>query len=393
MAPPCSMCGRAQAQLTRKLVPDELLGDDGLFDFDPLGTAGAEALLCDACAELLHQTIVGEEDLETFGRVLRLYLKANPTDTARGERAAKHSVFHRALRLGLRALESELLQPHPHEKPRYAEQLGLFGSKAAKLARISEALERADWSGARLLAAELAARHHFPEVDWLARDLPALVALDAEATSDLDRLAQLCSEAPSLVDRARLGAALHRSMVLGLHRRVADACDVQGPATTAAGHVSGWYWLRAEDRARAKASLERAADAGSAEALVLLGNLASEDGDAAVARELYRRAFCLDSASTHLEQIRDPAVSELLDEARELELEPAGDWVPMVGYAKSLFRLPTAPDGGPKCRAFHAKLLEARRLRSERADDVAARRELRAMAPKLFELLKDEGRL
>src|SRR5690606_6515380 len=149
MPPPCSMCGLTPAQLARPLVPDALLGDDGFFDFDPLGTAGAQALLCETCAELLHQGMVGAEDLEAFGRVLRLYLSANPTDNVRGERAARFAVFHRAFRLGLLALERELLKPAAHDRPRYAEQLGLFASKSARLAKLAEMLERADWSGAR----------------------------------------------------------------------------------------------------------------------------------------------------------------------------------------------------------------------------------------------------
>ncbi|MFN7135587.1 MAG: hypothetical protein ACK4N5_26180, partial [Myxococcales bacterium] len=104
MSPTCSMCERAEPTSSRALVPDALLGDAGAFDFDPLGTAGASATLCDGCSALLGHGMVAGEDLEAFARTLRLYLKAHPAPDVRGEWGESLLGWQRRVSFGLRVL-------------------------------------------------------------------------------------------------------------------------------------------------------------------------------------------------------------------------------------------------------------------------------------------------
>jgi hypothetical protein len=133
--------------------------------------------------------------------------------------------------------------------------------------------------------------------------------------------------------------------------------------TVIAGRPTGWHWLRAGEPERAKVALEAAVDKGQlcGVCLALLGDLFYREGRREEASEHYRRAFCAEPAGVPVERIEDESVRALLDEARGLELDPPAEWVPMVGYALGIFRLPEQPEGVGECREFHAALLEGRR--------------------------------
>jgi len=88
------------------------------------------------------------------------------------------------------------------------------------------------------------------------------------------------------------------------------------------------------------------------------------------------------------ERIEDEAVRALVDEARGLELEPPADWVPMVGYAFGVFRLPDQPDGQGECKEFHQSLVEGRKT-----GDPWHRRRMQQLAMGLFEQLLETSKL
>lgn len=387
----CSVCRGAPEGvelIERPLVPTRFL-EAGVFELDPLGTGGATARLCPACLDALEQPMLLGEDVAEFSKAVELHRQAH-APAGREVTAARVRLWHRALHLGLRALVAELNAAPPPVAPRpEPDQLGLFVSRSARLAKVEAALAEARLDAALELANEAVRRYDLAEARYLAAQLGPLRTRLGGLAGDPEELSALARHPEKALDRSRLTTGLFAALGRGLHRLAAEAAERQW-MTVVAGRPAGWHWLHAGEPERARAALEAAVDKGQllGVCLALLGDLAYRDGRTEDARELYRRAFCGDPAGVPVERIEDEAVSALLDEARGLELEPPAEWVPIVGYAFGVFRLPDQAEGQGECREFHAELLEGRRT-----NDPWHRRRMQQLALGLFEQLLEAGKL
>jgi tetratricopeptide (TPR) repeat protein len=385
----CAICRQASQELVlRPLVPPRFL-EAGVFELDPLGTGGAQVPMCAACAELLGAPMLLLEDVAEFARAVDLHRQAH-SPTGKEEQAARVRLWHRGLHLGLRALTAELVaQPPPAGPKPEPDQLGLFVSRSARLARVEAALAEAKLDSAAELAAEVVRRYDLAEARYLCAQLAPLRARLASLSDDAEELSLLARHPEKLLDRTRLTTSLFGALGRGLHRIAAEAAERQWQ-TVVAGRLTGWHWMRAGEPERARASLEAAVDKGQmvGVGLSVLGDLAFRENRVEPARELYRRAFCADPAGVPVERIEDEQVRALLDEARGLELYPPVEWVPLVGYALGIFRLPDQPEGQGEAREFHAALLEGRA-----SGDGWHRRRMQQIALGLFEQLLEAGRL
>jgi tetratricopeptide (TPR) repeat protein len=376
----------------RLLVPAEHL-EGGVFDIDPLGTAGAKVLLCRPCERLLATPMLLAEDVALFAHIVALHHQAHRPAGGREGLAARLRLFHRALHLGFRALSNELasaaiaLPPSPQSP----DQLLLFVSRSARLAKVETAFLEGNFRAAQTRSEEVVRKLDLPESRYLAARLPEVVERIDAARANPEELADLAAEPKGLLEPSRLTASLAAAFKRGLHRIVAQSAEEQGAGTLVRGLPAGWYWRRAGDSERAVASLEACVREGRVLgiALTLLANIAHEDRDLTRSRDLYRRAFCEDSKNVPIEEITDSAVKLLTKDARDFQIDPPAEWVPMVGYVLHVFSLPSQPEGQGACRRFHAALLASRR----EAGDSRARREMKSLAPMLFERLRDEGRL
>ena len=388
----CALCNSPPDEgelVSRPLVPAESF-QEGTVAIDPLGTAGARVLLCHACAQMLSSPMLHADDLALFASAVERYQEMYAPEGTQEKAAARARLWHRALHLGLRGLAGELSAQPPTAQARpEPNQLGLFASRTARLAKVEEAMAEGRFDSAGRLADETLQRFDLGEARYLAKHLPPLAARAAELESDLEGLAALTHRFAKIFDASRVTPSLRAALERGLHRRVAQAAEQQG-ALEVAGRLVGQHWIDAGDLERAKASLTAAAAKGNAVglSLSLLGDLAFREGAVSTARELYRRAFCEEPDVVPVEALADGAVQGILDEVSALELDPPALWVPMVGYSIGLFQLPAEPQGQGACREFHAALLKARRSSS-----VAPRRRMKQLAPLLFERLRDGGKL
>ena len=275
------------------------------------------------------------------------------------------------------------------EAPLEPAQLDLFDSHVARFAKVEEALHQGRLDVAGDLARQVGERFDLAEAQGLAVEIERLAVYLSGLEGDLERMAVFAERPDAQLESLRLDGALRTAVLRGLHRRVAQAAERQGRAIVL-GRPVGWHWLCAEESDRAKAALEEAVRQKRAlgVSLSILGNLALREKAVVAARELYRRAFCEDPHGVPAETIADAEVQALFDEAQELALDPPQEWVPMVGYAAGFFQLPAEPQGQGGCREFHAGLLDARR-----SADVAHRRRMKQLAPRLFKRLLDEHKL
>jgi len=211
----------------------------------------------------------------------------------------------------------------------------------------------------------------------------------ADVLGEPEELSILARHPEKALDRARLTSGLFAAMGRGLHRLAAEAAERKW-MTVVSGRPTGWHWLRAGEPDRARAALEAAVDKGQlvGVSLSLLGDIAYHADRGEEARERYRQAFCADPNGVPVERIDDEEVRALLDEARGLELEPPAEWVPMVGYAQGVFKLPDQPEGVGECREFHAALLEARKT-----GEPWHRQRMQQLAMGLFEQLLEANKL
>jgi len=267
-------------------------------------------------------------------------------------------------------------------------QLDLFESHAARFAQVEEALREGRFSSAAVLARSVGQRHGLAEAIGLAKELERLDICLEQVANDPEKMVALFEKPDSLI-RSRLTAALKAALLCGLHRSVAEAAE-RGGLVAVLERPVGWYWLRAEKTDKAMAALEAAVlhKTVVGESLSILGNLAFGEKAIGKARDLYRRAFCEDPSGVMVQTIIDSEVQGVLDDAEDLGLEPVKEWVPMVGYAAGLFRLPDEPQGRGACREFHAALLAGRRT-----GDVRHRRRMKDLASLLFEWLRDAKKL
>lgn len=389
-APGCAICRTATEEpVDRPLVPTRFL-ETGVFELDPLGTGGAAVRLCPACADMLAAPMLLSEDVAELAKAVELHRQAHAPTAGREAQAARVRLFHRALHLGARALNAELAaQPPPTAPKAEPDQLGLFVSRSARLARVEAALAEARLDAAAEFSAEVVRRYDLAEARYLSSQLPHMRNQLAGLTGAPEELASLARHPEKLLDRSRLTSVLFNALGRGLHRMAAESAERQWQ-TVIAGRPTGWHWMRAGEPDRARAALEAAVDRGQmvGVCLALLGDLAHRESRIEEARELYRRAFCAEPAGVPAERIEDEAVRALLDEARGLELDPPADWVPMVGYAFGVFGLPEQPDGQGECREFHAALIEGRK-----GGDPWHRRRMQQLALGLFEQLLESGKL
>jgi len=391
-AVPCAVCKSLPAAGEpwphRPLVPARFL-EQGVFDIDPLGTGGAAVPLCPGCLQVMEAPMLLAGDVEQLAKAVELHGQAFPPSGPSEALAARARLWHRAVHLGLTALIGELLErpvaPAPRPEPA---QLGLFVSKTARLSTVERALSDGDFDEARLTAADLERRFDLPEARYLAARLGEVVRRTGEAAGDAAALARMAAHPEELLERSRLTVSLLGAFSRGLYRKAAAAAESAGLALVGE-QPRGWLWLQAQDVVRARQALEEGLASGGAtgKCLVLRGNMDYEAGEQGIARERYRRAFAADPEGIDPEAVADAEVAALFDEAAELELEPSGEWLPMVGFLVGVFALPTEPDEQGKCRAFH----EA--LRAARKGDIEGRRTMKNLAPRLFERLLEEGRL
>jgi hypothetical protein len=390
----CAICGAGgegeQAPAARPLVAREFF-EQGIFAIDPLGTAGASVPLCAECAGLVGGTMLHATDLEELRRAIELHGAAFPPNGPLEERGARIRLWHRALHLGLRALVGELSE-RPAAAPARPEpdQLGLFVSKTARLSKVEAALREGDLPAAIERAQEVVQRFDLPEGRYLAARLVPVAAQVAAAAADPEQLAQLAQAPERLVEPSRASVSLASAFGRGLHRLTAKAAERRAPGTAVGSMPAGWHWMMADEPEVAELSLEASVASGVlvGPSLVLLGNLAFEQGEASAARERYRKAYCLDPEKASSVEPVDPSVAELIDDVLEFELEPPAEWLPMVGYLRGVFTLHPEAQGQGGCREFHQALLSSRR-----GDLAGGRRRMRELAPLLFEELREEGKL
>ncbi len=386
----CAFCQAPGPLAFRAAVPPEFLAD-ATFDIDPLGSAGAGFALCPDCLRLLAAPMLLAEDAEAFAKAVALHREAHAPAGAKEALAARLRLWHRALHLGLRALVGELeAAPPPVVARSEPDQLGLFSSRPSRLAKVLAALEAGRLPEAAALAAEVSARFDLGEADYLAGHLPVLAARLESLRVDPELLAMTLEMPGELFDAGRAGEALAAALKRHLHGCVADAAE-RCSLFEVHGRLAGWHWQQAGSPERAEAAYRAAAQKEprlQARALFALGDLLFGQGRQAEARECYRQALCGEAAGIDPESAADPQVQALVDEARELELEPPLPWLPLVGWLCGVFALPPAPEGVGLCREFHEALLQGRR-----GGGIEARKRMKALAPLLFERLRDEGKL
>lgn len=231
----CSICrepSEATQLSSRPLVPVRFF-ETGLFDLDPLGTAGASIVLCPACAEILDSPMLLAEDVSAFTRAVELHAQVHPA-VGRQASAARIRLWHRALHLGLRALVAEQsTAPAPPSPKAEPDQLGLFMSRSARLAKVETALANADLEKALALAQEVVRRYDLPEARYLAAQLGPVIARLEALAGNPDELSALARHPEMLLDRSRLTTGLFASFARGLHCRAAEAAGRQWVAVAA----------------------------------------------------------------------------------------------------------------------------------------------------------------
>ena len=302
------------------------------------------------------------------------------------------------------------LEPEPdlELEPPAPGQLGLFDARAARLRRVRAAVEREDLEGARTLLADLArtsdpeARRALAELAAVRERIDAARMVPAPA-----RALALLACAGELGDAAGLGSAL-RAMLL---RRAARAVQAeQGDDACIEGWPVGVYYARAGDLAASRASLTAALSrARRARTMYALGNLATQEGDLAAARDHYCEALVRDPFDLEaMSAIGDRDILELLDIARyELEIDPYPEaWSAPLGMITGVFRIPGADpaltplpadanaarsreqlDVLASSQAFTAALVAAAAASSrpsEQAGLIQARRAMKRLQPSLF---------
>jgi tetratricopeptide (TPR) repeat protein len=266
-------------------------------------------------------------------------------------------------------------------------QLSLEGARWTRLSALFDALLAGRFDAAAAGAAALRGEQ------GVAAALAALaVAIagcaDAEALAGLD-LAPLCAPLVQ-ASAASLATAAARGRAALVARALGDRLEAR-----AQGLLAASWWEAAGDPARALAALDLllASRPHHAGALVLRGNALLRRGERARARDEYRLALRSAPASVSLQEIADDEVRLLALEAEELGLAPVEPWLPFVGLPGGVFALEAVLFERPPTPAdrFEAALLACRASRAWGRIDVAARRELKGLAPKLFARLLEEG--
>lgn len=222
-------------------------------------------------------------------------------------------------------------------------------------------------------------------IDGLAKGSAEERAARAQALAD-DPAKQL-PEAPEAVVRAVLYGALRQAAV----RLLAE----HGPAAALHdGRAAAQLFALAEDWPAATEALRRACDVTPTGAwLIALADAATRAGEETLVLEAWCRACLLVPAEVPVERIEVAALTELLDEAQELELpEPIAAWMPVLAAAKGLLRLEPAWIPSGEAAAWQAARAMTRyladRSRMTETERIHAKREVLRAAPQLKGLVR-----
>ncbi|WP_050726585.1 tetratricopeptide repeat protein [Vulgatibacter incomptus] len=190
--------------------------------------------------------------------------------------------------------------------------------------------------------------------------------------------------------------AVRRYLARGIARSAEGA---PGRAATVEGAPVGAYLLDADLPEEAAASLYAALATSPTNgiAALFLANALLRLGRVEEARDNYRRAFRISPLDLSVEQIADDEVRELVELADELEI--SGDvriWLPAIGLLEDVLpfsALDPVPGAGfgDGTRAYD--LLVAHKGARSHRERTAIRRDLRELAPALFDALLSSRKL
>jgi len=260
----------------------------------------------------------------------------------------------------------------------------------------------------RATVAELIGEGRLDQAAYRARSLAgsdggdAGLAADADATGWLatavlprDRPASWRDAFVEANDRfpgisAEVGLALRRFLARGL-ARAAELAGVRGNLLEE--EPVGGFLLRASLPEEAAASLYAtiARVPSSGRAALLLGNALFRLERVEEARDAYRRAFRVAPLGLDLGAVEDAEVRALEPIAKDLHLDgDARAWLPAIGLLEDVLpfsALDPVPGAGfgPATRAYD--LLIAHKGARSHGERMAIRRDLRELAPELFDAL------
>lgn len=261
--------------------------------------------------------------------------------------------------------------------PELKGQLDLLQSRVVRLTPTCVALADARFDEAMTC---IQALPHEGELAAVLKQFVHAACRDANGVAVSRTLGMLEQSAPVMV-----AGSARRGLLVARARRAESA----GPTTAAA-----CLWLEAQRPEEAERTLHACIGAGvePGRANVLLANMLSRNGAVEQARVLYRRAFWVEPRAVVVGEIHDPAVRALHSSAQYLAPEPCEPWMPLVGFALGVWPFAgcESPDPGCAPALFHAALVRSRVSSRQGQPNVAARREMKTLAPRLFEHLMDE---
>jgi len=263
-------------------------------------------------------------------------------------------------------------------------------------AHVIELIERGSLERAAIMARELAGGH--PEepsldaeagmVEWLrGQELPR-DRLDPWLEALRQRIA--ADETHTTENDSSVAAAIRAFLARGMSQ-VVESRDGRGSLVD--GLPVGCYLLEAGLAEEAAASLyaTSARFPANGAAALALGNALLRLGQLEEARDAYRRAFRVAPFDLELGQVEDEEVRELAELTAELELE--GDpraWLPAIGLLEDVLpfsALDPVPGAGFGTPSRVYDLLIAHKGARSHGERTAIRRDLRELAPKLFDAL------
>lgn len=265
-----------------------------------------------------------------------------------------------------------------------------------------------DPSRDRARIAELIGEGRLDQASFRARSLAALLVDDPAAAADADVAAWI---AAAVLPRDRPGSwrdayrgaeerltdasaevdlALRRFLARGL-ARAAELAGTKGGVLD--GEPVGGFLLAASLPEEAAASLygSIARAPSSGRAALLLGNALLRLERVEEARDAYRRAFRVAPYDLELRSVEDPEVRGLEPLAKDLHLEgDARAWLPAIGLLEDVLpfsALDPVPGAGFGQATRVYDLLIAHKGARSHGERMAIRRDLRELAPELFDAL------
>lgn len=272
-------------------------------------------------------------------------------------------------------------------------QLDLMDARSVKLRFVLDALSDGLFDEAEDAAKRLPNESALvADLEWLSARTQAL---------DLDGLATFVATHEAAL--GELGSADPRHVVRaferGLQVRVARSLDALSPGSRVQGGLAATWWWRAGRREEALASVGRAKAEPSAacEVRLLFAELHRES-DPAAARVALSEAFVIDAAKAYEVVGTWPEVDAIVAELEEMELDPVMPWVALGGYLNGTWPCPPLREVLPSAResdvadAFAKHLSKAQEASGRGTIDVPARKQLAAIASKLFRSFLQSGK-